>query len=205
MNLYLIRHGETAHNRDGLGLGRADVPLTDYGQRQADAVVARLAAEPPTRILTSPLSRARVIAEALSAESGAPLAVREELVELDVGETEHLSFAEMGERFPDFLAEWRSADPALISMPGGESLADVAARLVPLVDELQAAPDDAGAVAVVSHNFVLRLLICRLLGLEPAAFRGFATDLASVSKLALRRGQATVEILNDCCHVPDDR
>lgn len=200
MRLYLVRHGETAYNRDGLGLGRADALLTDRGLRQTAAAVERLAAEPLDRILTSPLTRAAAIARGLAERTGAPLEVRDELTELDVGETEGLPFREMRERFPGFIEAWRAPDPAGVVMPGGESLAQVAARLEPLVAELRALPED-GAVAAVSHNFVLRLLICRLLGLEIAAFRAFAVDLASLSTLSLRAGQTSLRTLNDRCHL----
>lgn len=203
MRLTLVRHGETAYNRDGLGLGRADPPLTDLGLRQTAAAVERLAAEPPDRILTSPLGRAAAIARGLAERTGAPLEVREELTEMDVGKTEGLPFAEMRERFPGFIEAWRAPDPADVVMPGGESLAQVAARLEPLVAELHAFPDDASVVAV-SHNFVVRLLICRLLGLEIGAFRAFNVDLASVSTLSLRGGQASLRTLNDRCHIEGD-
>ena len=148
MRLTLVRHGETAYNRDGLGLGRADPPLTDLGLRQTAAAIERLAAEPPDRILTSPLGRAAAIARGLAERTGAPLEVREALTEMDVGETEGLPFAEMRERFPGFIEAWRAPDPADVVMPGGESLAQVAARLEPLVAELHAFPDDASVVAV---------------------------------------------------------
>ena len=203
MRLILVRHGETAYNRDGLGLGRADPPLTDLGLRQTTAAVEQLATEPPDRILTSPLGRAAAIGRGLAERTGAPLDVREELTEMDVGETEGLPFAEMRERFPGFLEAWRAPDPADVAMPGGESLAQVAARLEPLVAELHAFPDD-GSVVAVSHNFVLRLLVCRLLGLEIAAFRAFSLDLASVSTLSLRGGQASLRTLNDRCHLAGD-
>ncbi len=200
MRLTLVRHGETAPNRDGLGLGRADAPLTERGLRQTAAAVERLAAAPVDRILTSPLTRAAAIARGLAERTGAPLDVREALIEMDVGETEGLPFAEMRARFPAFLDAWRAPDPADALMPGGESLAQVAARLEPLAAELHAFPDDS-AVTVVSHNFVIRLLICRLLGLEVAAFRAFGLGLASVSTLSLRGGQASLRSLNDRCHL----
>ena len=203
MRLTLVRHGETAYNRDGLGLGRADPPLTDLGLRQTAAAIERLAGQPPDRILTSPLGRAAAIARGLAERTGTPLEVREALTEMDVGETEGLPFAEMRERFPEFLQAWRAPDPADVAMPGGESLAQVAARLEPLVAELHAVPDEASVVAV-SHNFVLRLLICRLLDLEVAAFRAFSLDLASVSTLSLRGGRASLRTLNDRCHMDDE-
>ena len=201
MRLYLVRHGETAPNRDGLGLGRADAPLTERGRRQSAATVERLAAEPVDRILTSPLVRAAAIARPLAERTGASLAVREELVEMDVGETEGLPFREIGERFPAFIEAWRAPDPARVPMPGGESLAQVAGRIKPLAAELAVLPEDGVAVCV-SHNFVLRLLVCRLLALDIAALRAFSLDLASVSTLSLRRGRATVETLNDRHHLP---
>lgn len=200
MRLYLVRHGETAYNRDGLGLGIADPPLTDLGLRQTSAAVERLATEPVDRIFTSPLGRAAAIARGLAERTGAPLDVRDHLIEMDVGETEGMPFAEMRRRFPGFLEAWRAPDPTDVVMPGGESLADVAARLEPFAAELHALPDESSAVAV-SHNFVLRLLICRLLGLEVAAFRAFSLDLASVSTLSLRAGQASLRTLNNRCHL----
>ena len=201
MRLYLVRHGESTYNRDGLGLGREDPPLTDLGLRQTAAAVERLAGERVDRILTSPLGRAAAIARGLAERTGAPLEVREGLVEMDVGETEGLPFREMRERFPDFLDAWRSPDPSEVLMPGGESLAQVAARLEPLAVELHTLPDDETVVAV-SHNFVLRLLICRLLGLDIAAFRAFSLDLASISTLSLRSGRASLRSLNDRCSLP---
>ena len=203
MNLHLVRHGETAYNRDGLCLGRADVPLTDLGWRQAKAVVVRLVEEHPARILASPLVRAAAIAEELADHTGAPLMLREELIEMDVGNTEGLTFLAMAERFPEFIRRWRESNPSDVSMPGGESLRDVAVRLDPLIKELLSASDQPGDVVLVSHNFVLRLLVCRLLGLELASFRFFSTDLASVSTFVLRDGRTTVVSLNDVCHVPE--
>lgn len=204
MRLHLVRHGQTASNRDGVGLGRADVPLTEHGQRQARAAVERLAREPLARVLTSPLARAVAIARPLAARAGVPLETRAELIELDVGETEGLPLAEIGARFPEFAAAWRGPDAVLTPMPGGESLADLAARIEPLAAELLALADGGGDVAVVSHNFVLRLLVCRLLGIEPDAFRSLAVDLASVSMLSTRRGRVVAERLNDRCHLRGD-
>ncbi len=203
MRLYLVRHGESTYNRDGLGLGREDPPLTELGLRQTAAAVERLAGERVDRILTSPLERAAAIARGLAERTGAPLETREELIEMDVGETEGLPFREMRERFPGFIEAWRAPDPADVAMPGGESLAQVAERLEPLAAELHALPDEETVVAV-SHNFVVRLLICRLLGLEVPAFRAFSLDLASVSTLSLRAGRASLRTLNNRCHLPPD-
>lgn len=201
MKLYLVRHGQTDSNRDGVGLGRADVPLTKLGLQQAERLGERFRTIALDRVLTSPLLRAKQTAEPLAAWSSLTPVTTQALIELDVGETEGMPFPEMREKYPDFLRLWASPECAHVRMPGGESLEDLADRLDPLVDELREAEHET--VAVVSHNFTTKILLCRLLGLPLAGFRHFATDLASVSVIELRNGRAEVHLLNDTCHLHD--
>ena len=199
VNLYLIRHGETAHNRDGLGLGRDDVPLTLVGERQASVLGLRLADVPIDRVFSSPLGRARQTAEAVVGGRGIPIEIRDELIEMDVGKSDGLTIVEVQKRFPEFLDLWRSDDCAAVKMPGGESLADIAERIGPFLTELRETPDQA--VAVVSHNFVLKVMLCRLLDLELSKFRGLTVDVASLTTVSLRDGRVNVRALNDSCHL----
>ncbi|GAB4328583.1 MAG: hypothetical protein Kow0010_12540 [Dehalococcoidia bacterium] len=195
-----MRHGQTAYNRDGIGLGRADVPLTEEGLRQADRIAEVLAGAEVGRVLTSPLSRARDVATRIAARTGAPLETRHELIELDIGDTEGLTFAAMRERFPEFMAAWRGAGAADAVMPGGESLADVDRRLGSLLEELQV-ENGEGSVVMVSHNFVLRLLACRLVGLGPERFRSFVFGLGSISEARYEQGEWAIHRLNETCHL----
>lgn len=199
MILYLVRHGETAYNRDGLGLGRSDVPLTPLGRTQAAALGQRLADQPITRILSSPLARALDTAAAIAGERGVTIEPRAELLELDVGLTEGMTFPAMRERFPDFLRAWGSPAGVSARMPGGESIEDVANRLAPFAAELREL--DAPGVAVVSHNFVARVLLCQLLGLEIAAYRAFVIGLASYCALDVSKTRTTVLVMNEGCHL----
>jgi broad specificity phosphatase PhoE len=199
MKLYLVRHGQTASNREGVGLGREDVALTDFGQLQAARLARRFAEVQVDRVVTSPLLRARQTATALAAELPLEIEPDDALLELDVGETEGMPFPEMREKYPDFLRLWASPDCAHVRMPGGESLQDLSDRLDPFVEHLREAQLES--LAVVSHNFTTKILLCRLLGLPLAGFRHFATDLASVSELDIREGRTEVFLLNDTCHL----
>lgn len=200
MILHLVRHGETAYNRDGLGLGRADVTLTEVGEQQAAAVAGRFRGQPLGRVYSSPLVRCRAVAEAIAQASGSAVEVRDELLELDVGVTEGMTFPAMRERYPEFLAGWAGEAGHLVRMPGGESIADVDERLAPLLEELRSRPHEAAVV--VSHNFVIRLAVVRLMGLDAGAFRSVLVDLASVSSFRIREdGAAVVKALNDRCHL----
>jgi probable phosphoglycerate mutase len=98
VTIYLVRHGQTASNRDSLGLGRDDLPLTRLGERQAAALATRMKDVPLERILSSPLGRAHQTALALAAGRAVGVEMRSELLELDVGETEGLTFPQMRER-----------------------------------------------------------------------------------------------------------
>ena len=200
MNLYLIRHGETAHNRDGVGLGRRDEPLTPLGRAQAAAVAAKFSTTKLDRVLASPLSRAADTASLIAGAVGTRVELRSELIEMDVGATEGMAFAQVRAQFPEFVTGWASPDVATTVMPGGECLADVSARLAGLVSELREFPPEF-AVAVVSHNFVVKVLLCVLLEVELAAFRSFEIGLASISTLLLRGTRVNVVALNDTCHL----
>ncbi|MGH2633348.1 MAG: histidine phosphatase family protein [Tepidiformaceae bacterium] len=200
MIVYLVRHAETAYNRDRRGLGRSDIPLTALGERQAAALGGRLADSNVGRVLSSPLGRARQTALAIAGERPIAVEFREELTEMDVGETDGMALPELRARYPDFMERWLSTDCATVPMPGGgESLEQVAARLEPLAAGLRTATESA--VAVVSHNFTLKVLLCRLLGLELASFRAITLDLASLTTVSLRDGRISVRGMNDCCHL----
>jgi broad specificity phosphatase PhoE len=197
--IHLIRHGQTEHNRSGLTLGRADVPLNELGRMQAAALGERFANHPLGAIYASPLSRAHETARAVAGERDIPLYVRDELLEMDVGETENITFAELRERYPEFLQQWGGDSPEEARMPGGESLLDVAERLDPFLTDLRAITHDH--IAVVTHNFVLKLMLCRLLDVELRSFRVFGTDVASVSTVVIRDSRISVRVLNDLCHL----
>jgi broad specificity phosphatase PhoE len=198
--IHLVRHGETSYNRDGLGLGRADVPLTEHGIEQANALALRFGSARIDRVLSSPLARAHSVATRIAAGHGLTAEPLEALTELDVGDTEGLGFAEMRRRFPEFLAEWGSDRGWLAQMPGGESIQDLSGRLDSIASEMLSGTGDE-EVVVVSHNFTLRVLVCRILGLEASKFRAFEHGLAAVTTLSVRNGRVAVHSMNDRCHL----
>lgn len=199
MNIHLIRHGETAHNRSRIGLGLEDVPLTALGEAQAAALATYLANRPLDSIHCSPLQRAAMVAERLANDRHCRPEVRRELIELDVGETEGMEFPIMRAKYPEFMARWAAGDTT-VRMPGGESIDDVVARLRPYVDSLRAL--EAESIAVVSHNFITKLLVCLLLDLPIVNFRNLQVDLASVTTISIpANGRSMLMVLNDTCHL----
>lgn len=199
MRLILVRHGETEHNRGRLTLGRADVPLNGLGRAQARAVAGSFT-HAPAAIYASPLARAFETARVIGAATGVDVAIEPDLVEMDVGAMEHLTGAELRERYPEFLRSWLSSDAADARMPGGETLREVQDRTWPALERMHAAHPD-GEVVAVTHNFVILTAVCRALNLPLAEFRRIRHGLASRTVIDMRDGGATLIQLNDHAHL----
>lgn len=169
--VWLVRHGETEWSRAGRHTGRTDLSLTPAGEREAARLAPTLGGHGFALVLCSPLQRARQTCAAAGLIERAE--IRPELVEWDYGEYEGLTTAEIRERRPGW-ALW--GDGA----PGGETAAEVGARIDPLVAELRAAEGD---VVVFAHGHVLRVLAARWIEQEPALGRRLALATATLCRL----------------------
>ena len=202
MRLYLVRHGETESNRLGLALGRNDVPLNERGVLQAERLAAALSREPLAAVYASPLRRTLETARAVAAPHGLDATIDERLIEMDIGELDGLTFAEMRVRYPGLLEEWMSGPGPSMPMPGGERLVDVQERAWAAVMEL-AVRHAQEAVAAVTHNFVILSLLTKVLGIELSQFRRLRHAVAAVSVVDFTPKRALVVRMNDTCHLED--
>ncbi len=127
MRIFLVRHGATDWNLAGRCQGTTDLELNETGLRQAEAAALGLTGEKITAVYSSDLKRARQTAEAVARRHHLAVLVEESIRELDHGELEGLTFAEIHAVRPDFIRRWRD-EPADADIPGGEKLAQVARR-----------------------------------------------------------------------------
>jgi broad specificity phosphatase PhoE len=175
MEVVLVRHGETEWSRDLKHTGRTDIPLTEAGRHEAEELRGALAGRRFDRVLTSPLERA---AETCRLAGLGDQATRTDaLLEWDYGEYEGITTKEIRETRPDWFL-WRDG------CPGGETAADVGARVDPLVDELARLDGD---VALFSHGHVLRVLTARWLEQSPESGARFALGTGTLSILGFER------------------
>ena len=198
--IIVLRHVESEANRSNVGLGRTDSPPTELGLRQLRATVEALTDEPITKVLTSPLSRARLLAEAIAEDHQVEATASDGLIELDVGELEGLEWPIVRKRFADFLGAWRGDDSVSAPMPGGESLLDVLKRSRPLLDELVADRTE-GTGLLVTHNFVVKMLVVHALAMPPREWRRIDTGLAGITTFRVADGVPGVVRLNDRHHL----
>jgi broad specificity phosphatase PhoE len=175
MEIVLVRHGETEWSRDHRHTGRTDVPLTAAGRRQAERLRDALAEWSFGRVLSSPLTRA--LDTCRLAGYGDRAELSDALLEWDYGEYEGETTDRIRESRPGWNL-WRDG------CPGGETVADVSARVDPLVSELK---DSEGDVALFAHGHVLRVLAARWLEMAPEAGARFWLATATISVLGSER------------------
>lgn len=182
--IWLVRHGETEWSLGGRHTGRTDVPLTDAGRRQADALGRHLGGRAFALVLTSPLARARETCRL--AGFGEVAEATDDLREWDYGIYE-------GRTTPDI----RKAEPGwsiwTTAVAQGESVEQVGERARLVIDRAAAA---SGNVALFAHAHILRILAACWLGLPPMAGRLLALGTASISVLGYERETRVISVWN---------
>jgi broad specificity phosphatase PhoE/ribonuclease HI len=196
----LLRHGETPLSPERRFAGRADIPLTAAGVRQAEAAARRLAARGGIdAIVTSPLQRARLTADAVAAITGAPVTVDDAWMEMDFGEWEGLSYAEAAQSWPDQMAAWMK--DSAVAPPGGESLTACGRRVLPALGRLLDAQQQA-TVVVVSHVTPMKIVLRQALLAPPPAMRRMHLDVACLCEIDwYDEGLGVVRTFNDTGHL----
>lgn len=161
--LYLIRHGRVAEGHTDRYHGHNDVDLSPEGLRQYERLAAYLQKVPLQGVYSSDLRRTRIGAHMLAAGRNLTPLSCSEFRELCFGVWEGLTLAEIQERYPEELAA-RFRDLAGFRIPGGESLSDVRARVLPKLRELLAR-HRGESLALVAHAGVNRVILCDALNL----------------------------------------
>jgi len=173
--LWLARHGQTEWSQSGRHTGLTDIPLTSLGEQQAMLMGQRLQDVDFADVRASTLQRARRTAE-LAGVSATP---DERLVEWDYGAYEGRTTIDIQRERPGWDI-WRDG------CPGGETAADVAERLRPLKQELDAST--TGLTLLVAHSHVLRVLASIWLELPPQAGRHLVLGTAALGVLGQEHG-----------------
>ncbi len=178
--LFLIRHGAVDDAWRGRIYGSLDVPLSGPGMQEARDTAALLAGVDLSWVVSSGLRRAEFGAALLRAGRDLPRCDDPALREIDRGQWAGHRIEELERLHPGAWEEWHRT-PGSLRPPGGESLTDLAARVLPRIDHW-AATHKGRQIAIVTHGWVIRLLVCSSLGL-PAA---------SAPDLDLRTGELVV-------------
>lgn len=182
--LLLLRHGQIRANKLGHWHGSTDSPLTRHGRRQARRTAMHVGEHfvPVEAIYSSPLQRCRHTAEAIALATGLEVQVHDDLREYAIGDWEGMPFRELQERhrFVQIAREDQDFAP-----PGGESLRQVAERMVAAVNEIHTRHAPDARVLVVGHGAALAVALGSLLDRDPARWTDYPFANCSLTELVL--------------------
>jgi broad specificity phosphatase PhoE len=179
VELWLVRHGETAWSLSGAHTSTTDIPLTEHGRERAVELREFLNGKKFAAVFTSPMSRARETCAI--AGYGDVAQVEPGLMEWNYGDAEGKTTPEMRKERGAGWSVWTSP------IVGGESVEQVGDRADGVIAKSVAAAGDGGAVALFAHAHILRILAARWIGLPAVGGKLFGLGTGSVSVLGFER------------------
>lgn len=229
MKLYLVRHGQSTGNVGEHLMGQSEHPLTPLGEAQASAAAKRLAPFGPMPVYHSDLPRAAATARSIVDSWGGDgvLIPDPRLREISLGDYEGASWARF-EADTELMAAFER-DPWETAVPGGESLAHLAERVIAAVRDILAAagigddnrlsteavatsdasalatgfhlPPQGEAVCVVAHDGPIRAVLNHYLGVPPEKWWTLSTTHGGVSLVEFSGGWVNVRYVNAAEHL----
>ncbi|MEM0897839.1 MAG: histidine phosphatase family protein [Verrucomicrobiota bacterium] len=173
--VFLIRHGETEWNQQGIHQGHMDSPLTPHGENQARQLGERFQAigRPFDAIYSSDLGRAKQTVEAICRPIGQSGAIQWEprLRERALGILEGLTYPQIEEKMPEDYRQHTSGDPDYCP-EGGESWRDLYGRATSTLEDL-ATSHDGERILCVTHGGVVSMAMRHCMGIDLAIPRRF--------------------------------
>jgi probable phosphoglycerate mutase len=193
----IARHGQTDWNVvKRIQGGGSNPPLNDIGRQQAANIAARLKDETISAIYASHLQRAQDTAKAIAQYHGLPVNTEPALREIEAGEVEGVTLAELGHHFSKLLVQYNGDKLEYTSAPGGESLPEVQQRGWEAVQRL-ADKHSGQTIVLVSHYFTILSIICRVLDLPLVQMKRMHMDTGCINAVIFNSGQPRLELFND--------
>ncbi len=197
--LLLVRHGITEFNSARRFMGYSDIELSAAGYRQVEQLRDRLMNDKIDAVYSSDLRRALVTAEIISSGHKVDIVICPELREVNYGNVEGLTFEEISRLYPE-VAESLTNFSLRLKFPGGEGFEGFIERAGKFLDKLKR-HTSSQTMLIVSHSGPLRVLVCRLLGIDVGHWWQIRLDNASLSIVETYSRGAVVSLLNDTAHL----
>ncbi|WP_024296399.1 histidine phosphatase family protein [Lacrimispora indolis] len=166
MKIYLIRHGQTDWNIQGRIQGSHDIPLNEAGQRQAEQVAKGMDSRRVSRVFSSTLTRAVETAEKIGSRQKAEIYSMPQLIEVEFGKWEGMTWEEIMEAYPKEYRLW-ALNPDEVAPPGGETQDQVISRCAHAIKEILRITGGREDVAIVSHGATIAYLISYMMRNDP--------------------------------------
>lgn len=201
--IFLMRHGETDWNKNFRYQGSSDVRLSETGRLQARLLGLRMRCVAPTRVLSSPLSRAYETASGVMREneSQVPIEKMDDLREISFGIWEGKTILEVQERDGETIDKWKNS-PFSATPEGGEPIEEVHVRSKRMADYLRGVCAPGEATFVFGHGAILRSLLAALLGIDDMSLLWrMRMDNCSITIVDFWGDRPSLYTLNDTNHL----
>lgn len=203
IKVYFIRHGETEWNKIGRFQGWTDIPLSEHGLKQAEALGKRFEREgiQLDRIYASPLIRAVQTAQPLSDLYGLPIETIDCFKEMNYGEWDGLTFTELKQKYGREFIGFILA-PHKGTFPGEGTFDNVVERVKPGLEQVFGEENKDKTIAVVGHGGIIRLTLFYLLGMDYGLYNNISIENTGVSLYEVwDNGRKILQFINDYSHL----
>ena len=198
-SIYLVRHGQTAWNKEEVFRGRTDIPLDETGLKQAELAAQYFKKIEIHSVYSSPLARASETAEAIARVRHLKVKPLEAITDMSFGNWEGHPHQEIRKIDAATYRQWVES-PHLARLPGGETLDEVRTRSMSALEELiRDYPKES--LVLVSHRVICKVLICAILGLDNSHFWQISQDTTAINLIQHRNGKYILSLLNETCHL----
>lgn len=198
-SVYIVRHGQTAWNKEEVFRGRSDIPLNETGLREAELAGGYFKDVAVHAVYSSPLSRARQTAQKITWFHSLEVQPLDGLIDMSFGDWEGHPLTEVKEKDGDRYRQWQE-EPHLLRLPGGETLDEVRIRAMAALEEvIREHPEKT--LVLVSHRVINKVLLCGILGLDNSHFWQIAQGTTAINLIQYRNGKYILSLVNETCHL----
>lgn len=198
-NLVLVRHGETEWNRNSRYQGVVDIELNKKGKTQAEHLYDYLKDEEFDAIYSSTLKRAYHTIKDIADYQDKDVITIADLMEINFGEWEGLTFSEIEKDYPDLAKKW-AKDPTCCKPPEGEHIKEVEERVGKTIDRIVDENAD-NKILIATHGGIVRIIIAYLLELPLSRIFSIEVDNVSISRIKFYEHYPVLKLLNSTHHL----
>ena len=198
-SIYLVRHGQTAWNKEEIFRGRTDVPLNEVGLREAAFAGEYLREVEIHAIYSSPLARAWETAKRIAQFHNLKVLPLDGVIDISFGKWEGHSLQEIRNTDRELYRQWRE-EPHQVRLPGGESLEEVRVRSMSALEEMIRL-HMGKTLVLVSHRVINKVIICGVLGLDNSHFWQITQDPTAINLIQYKNGKYILSLMNETCHL----
>ena len=205
MRFIFVRHGETEWNVTGRYQGQTDVPLSEKGRAQAEALGKRFADIHVDEVYSSPLKRAYDTARAIAEPKGLPIHKVDGIKELNFGEWDGLTKEQLTEQFGEAFVKYR-IEPFHYPMAGEGTLNRAKLRVGAALEDIKEEfRHTDNTIVVVAHGGILKLAIFYLLDISSRLYRCIELYNTSLTIIDVEEDRCILRVLNDAHHLDGSR